>query len=176
MRRPTRSATYPLNCEEPEKLTERETTTDLSRLHDIGGCRVIVGDIATVRKLEDRIRDDPRNKLVKARDYIETPRYSGYRAVHLVVSRNDSLPIEIQLRSQMMHRWAETAEGFSKELGINLKQDGDHIVQRFLAVASEIYRCLEVGSRIEPSVRDRYNQLLPEVRAILDERSQQPLF
>lgn len=159
-----------------EKLTERETTTDLARLHDIGGCRVIVQDIATVRQLEDRIRDDPKNNLIKGRDYIQSPRISGYRAVHLVVARNDALPIEIQLRSRVMHQWAETAEGFSKELGLNLKQDGDHVVQRFLAVASEIFSHQEVGQSIGLEVQTRYSDLLPEVQAVLSQRHQEPLF
>ncbi|MCT1368417.1 RelA/SpoT domain-containing protein [Kocuria sp. HSID16901] len=159
-----------------EKLTERETTLDLARLHDIGGCRVVVEDIATVRRLEALIRDDPKNYLVRERDYVSDPRYSGYRAVHLVVNRNESLPVEVQLRSRVMHQWAETAEGFSKELGVNFKQDGDHVVQRFLAVASDIFGRHEVGQAVEPELRARYSELLPEVEAVLLERDQLPLF
>jgi len=35
---------------------------------------------------------------------------SGYRVVHIIV-RYDGLPAEMQIRTQLMHRWAQLSEG-----------------------------------------------------------------
>ena len=58
--------------------------------------------------------------VVREYDYIENPKPSGYRAVHVVVAREDHL-IEIQLRTTEQHRWAETVERLGSQSGHNLK-------------------------------------------------------
>jgi hypothetical protein len=66
-----------------------------------------------------------KHKLVRIDDYIEKPKLSGYRGLHLVYRYNsdrnetyNGLKIEIQLRSKLQHAWAtavETVGTFTKQ-------------------------------------------------------------
>jgi hypothetical protein len=138
-----------------EKL-RREPTLDLSRMQDIGGCRAVVGTIDDLRKLERQVRNG-RLKVVDYSDYIESPRASGYRGVHIVV-RYGERNVEIQLRTETMHRWALAAEGYSGQIGENLKQDGDHPIQQFLAVASDMMALTELGEPIPPELVELHEE------------------
>lgn len=120
----------------------REPTLDLSRMQDIGGCRAVVNSKEDLRRLEVRIKHN--RTPIGYPDYITEPRMSGYRAVHVVVEYQGRA-VEIQLRTRSMHAWALAAEYYSGELGENLKQDGTHPIQLFLATAAELMALTEDG-------------------------------
>jgi hypothetical protein len=97
---------------------ERKDDLVLSQMQDIAGCRAVLGNVSQVRMVVDAYKKSwIRHKLERADDYIETPKYSGYRGIHLIYSynsdRNDiynGLKVEIQLRSQLQHAWATAVE------------------------------------------------------------------
>lgn len=124
-----------------EKL-RREPTLDLSRMQDIGGCRAVVETKDDLRQLEARILQSL--TPVTHTDYIEYPRESGYRGVHIVVPYQER-SIELQLRTQVMHEWALATEHYSQLQGVNLKQDGEHPIQLFLKVAADMMALSEDG-------------------------------
>lgn len=131
-----------------EKLV-REPTLPLSSMQDIGGCRAILNSVDEVRRVEQRI---PRNRPpVGYSDYISTPRSSGYRGVHIVVDCAGRR-IEIQLRTRVMHDWAITVERLSWRTRHNLKTDGDHPVQRRLAVISRAMAIEEEGGVVPDEI------------------------
>lgn len=72
-----------------------------------------------------------------------------------------------------MHAWAETVEGFSNKLGLNLKQDGEGPMFEFLRVVAEIYWHEETGTPVVPELSTLYNDLLVEVRGFI--AKQEPL-
>lgn len=94
----------------------------LTRMHDIGGCRAILPDIATIYRVVERIG----TRALKVRsiyDYIENPKETGYRAVHVVAVKSDRL-VEIQLRTQPQHTWATAIERLSGQPGFRRLKDG----------------------------------------------------
>lgn len=126
-----------------EKLSERETTLDFSRMQDIGGCRAVLNTPTELRRLQDRLCNG-RVTILRVDDYIEAPRQSGYRAVHIVAEFRGR-PIEVQLRTTAMHAWAQSVEEWSGRLGCNFKQDGGHPVQLLYAEISSVQALLEAG-------------------------------
>jgi ppGpp synthetase/RelA/SpoT-type nucleotidyltranferase len=100
----------------------REPNMKLSQMHDLGGCRAIVSDMATVRRLYNLYGGDcglfERGRF-KCYDYIQNPKSDGYRGSH-VVGRYEARAvtnepwngqrIEIQLRTQLQHAFATTVE------------------------------------------------------------------
>lgn len=101
----------------------RHNAMQLTRMQDIGGCRAVFpqsgfGYIDGVRRRMKRQRWD----VVEEYDYIKIPKPTGYRGVHVVVLRERRL-IEIQLRTEGQHRWAETVEQLGSRTGHNLKDD-----------------------------------------------------
>lgn len=71
---------------------DRFPTMRLVQIQDIGGCRAIVSTVEHLQKLVDIManRDENRSgrglkhKLIDEKDYITSPKISGYRGVHLV--------------------------------------------------------------------------------------------
>ncbi len=94
----------------------------LTQMEDIAGCRAILpGGAPQVAGVLRRIR---RNwDVVRIEDYAASPKATGYRAVHVVVRRDDH-PVEIQLRTPFQHEWAESVERFAARTGFPLK-DGE---------------------------------------------------
>ena len=148
-----------------DKLS-RISGLDLSRMQDIGGCRAVTETIDELEQLRNSLEAAWGSDIVRRTDYIAEPRESGYRAVHLVVER-DGKPIEIQLRSALMHSWAEFIEGLSGALGENYKQDGSSVVQDLGKSLSVRYRCEEEGIPEPENLRATISQQLADVNSAL---------
>lgn len=121
-----------------EKL--RRETIRLSQMQDIAGCRFIVSDIAlqndSVRTLMGVFAE------AHVDDRREAPSH-GYRAVHLVASAR-SKPIEIQIRTELQHTWAELSEKYSDAVDPTIKYGGGPPeVREILSQSSELVAMLE---------------------------------
>lgn len=82
-------------------------------LHDIAGLRVVLSSEEAVYRYAKLIMNAPIAELTSCRDYIETPKASGYRSLHLLMTvpvtlggRQYTVPVEIQLRTCDMDAWA----------------------------------------------------------------------
>ena len=126
----------------------REPNLPLSRMQDVAGVRAVLNSIHEVRRVEARLKHN--RPVVGYSDYISSPRTSGYRGVHVVVVY-DSRQIEVQLRTRVMHEWAITVERLSSRVGENLKGDGHHAVQEFLAAVSRAMALEEFGDIVDSS-------------------------
>jgi hypothetical protein len=99
------------------KMT-RFSSIRLSQMQDIGGCRAVMPSVAEVRQIVKLYHSsDLRHKLDHMDDYIDKPRDSGYRGVHLIYryvsdkkATYNGLKIEVQLRSSLQHAWATAVE------------------------------------------------------------------
>lgn len=87
--------------------------TMTENLQDIAGVRVICPYISDIYNVKDILLKQPDIKLVEQKDYIENPKPSGYRSLHLVVEipvylsqTEHRVKVEIQLRTIAMDFWA----------------------------------------------------------------------
>jgi ppGpp synthetase/RelA/SpoT-type nucleotidyltranferase len=99
-----------------EKL--RRSPMRLAQMQDIAGCRVVVPDITGQSSLVGRLEEMFDVTLVDRRS---KPSH-GYRAVHVIV--RSELPVEIQVRTELQHVWAELSEKLADTYGIGLKYGG----------------------------------------------------
>jgi putative GTP pyrophosphokinase len=105
----------------PESIAQKlrvvgaELTVDCARLHvkDIAGIRVICTFSKDIFTLADIFRSMPETKVLSEKDYVGSPKESGYRGFHFVMevpvyySGNiDNIPVEVQLRTAAMDFWA----------------------------------------------------------------------
>ncbi|MEA1894581.1 MAG: RelA/SpoT domain-containing protein [Euryarchaeota archaeon] len=108
---------------------QRFTKMKFSRMQDIGGLRVVVATLKRVYELEESYKQSRfKHKLVTERDYIQNPKSSGYRSVHMVYKyHNDSaaaydgLLLELQIRTRLQHAWATAAETMGTFINYALK-------------------------------------------------------
>jgi ppGpp synthetase/RelA/SpoT-type nucleotidyltranferase len=128
----------------------RHPTMSVTTMQDLGGCRVVLQDVAEVDKLVGVLVDLPRskNRVKKHYDYLRDspgPRGSGYRGVHLVYEYGASkkeyhgLRIELQVRTQLQHAWATAVETMDLFSGSELKYGkGDPEVLRFFVLVASL--------------------------------------
>lgn len=150
-----------------DKLVNRETTLSLDRMQDIGGVRAILDNVDQLRRVEKRLKK--RRQPVAYSDYIERPRDSGYRGVHVIVDY-DGRRIEVQLRTRVMHAWAVTVERLSASNGQNFKQDGSSVVQLLMAAISEAMAYEECGEEPPFDLVRRMDELREQARPFLGTR------
>ena len=95
-----------------------DNAISLKRMHDIGGCRVIVDNLNDLYALNTSLDASKTMHGVKVYDYIQTPKPTGYRGIHRVYKSYENVQahewkgfqIEVQLRTRMQHLWATTVE------------------------------------------------------------------
>lgn len=135
---------------------DRMPDTKLARMEDVGGCRAILLSRAEIDGVLARIR---RNWDVKReRDYIATPKSSGYRGVHVVVER-DGHRIEIQLRTRGQQDWANTVERWAGRYRLPLKDEtGPDEVLEWFRLAAEGIAHEELGEPLSMDFDERYQE------------------
>lgn len=90
----------------------------VTRMSDIGGCRVIVEDRTQLLLLDSSLDKSRTTHKSKVKDYIKNAKATGYRGIHRVYSCYDKdeahqwkgFDIEVQLRTKLQHLWATTVE------------------------------------------------------------------
>lgn len=127
----------------------RRESIRLTQIQDIAGCRLIVSDIAE----QDRVVESLSNlfERVSVIDRRQQPSH-GYRAVHVIAGWDGKL-IEIQVRTELQHLWAELSEKLSDLEDPAIKYGGgDETTQRLLASISKVVTLEEKGETLLLSV------------------------
>jgi ppGpp synthetase/RelA/SpoT-type nucleotidyltranferase len=123
-----------------EKMVQHDA--GMERLHDIAGIRVIIeGGLEAQHAFVTRLALSFDKTTVK--DHVAKPRATGYRAVHVIAFA--PLPVEIQVRTERQHYWAEAVEEVESRLRFPLKDgNGPRDLLDYFRTASEL-TALEEG-------------------------------
>jgi ppGpp synthetase/RelA/SpoT-type nucleotidyltranferase len=100
----------------------RRTTLKLKDIHDLAGARIVVDggrleQDRVVERIMQAFGSCPKAPLMI--DRREKPSH-GYRAVHVIVFE-DSMPVEIQVRTGLQDKWAQIAEKLGDIWGRGLR-------------------------------------------------------
>ena len=125
-------------------------------LNDIAGVRIVCNypdDIYHVADLLTRQRDV---ELVSRRDYIQNPKESGYRSLHLVIripvflsSHTELVPVEVQIRTIAMDFWA------SLEHQLRYKSDQETTAR----LRRRLQICAEASAALDAEMQDIYREI-----------------
>ena len=124
----------------------------LSRMQDIGGLRAVVQDMPKVQLLYNNYKKTRfQHGLINEHNYIESPKISGYRSIHLVYRYNNPLAldyngllIELQLRTRKQHAWATAVETMGIFLNYALKSsEGPEEWLKFFSLTGSAFAHLE---------------------------------
>jgi putative GTP pyrophosphokinase len=115
---------------------ERLPGTQLARIEDIGGCRTVLQTQDQVNRVAEQIMRQW-NMVRPPRDYVSLPKPSGYRAIHLIIERDDHR-LEVQLRTKGQQTWANVVEKVAAVYRLPLKDEkGADEVMNWLRLAAE---------------------------------------
>ncbi|HVL75167.1 MAG TPA: bifunctional (p)ppGpp synthetase/guanosine-3',5'-bis(diphosphate) 3'-pyrophosphohydrolase [Noviherbaspirillum sp.] len=85
----------------------RGKSLNFSELYDVRAFRVIVDDIKDCYAVLSLVHDLWTPIAEEFDDYISRPKPNGYQSLHTVVVAEDGRALEVQIRTQDMHRFAE---------------------------------------------------------------------
>ncbi len=77
-------------------------------MHDIFGCRVIVADVPACYLALGALHALYKPIPGKFKDYIAIPKANGYQSIHTDLIGPYGVPVEVQIRTEQMHRLAES--------------------------------------------------------------------
>ena len=80
---------------------------DFSEMTDVRAMRIIVSDIKECFSVLDVVHRLWTPILDAFDDYISRPKANGYRSLHTIVIPEDGMPLEVQIRTEEMHHFAE---------------------------------------------------------------------
>lgn len=133
---------------------------NVTQMHDIGGVRAIVPTLRHVYLVRRRLLKSW--TIIRERDYIERPKDTGYRALHLIASRHGH-PIEVQVRTMIQDTWANVVEESSREFGQDFKfGGGDETGRAMFAAIAEMMAGVDEGRLSSENLRSAL-QVLPEL-------------
>ena len=129
-----------------EKIT-RYPTMSLSKMQDVGGIRIIVPEVADVKKVHDAlIKKSKRIIVLPPKNYIDKPKTDGYRSLHQVCKyqneqdEDNNMRIEIQIRTMLQHDWATSVETLGVIDKVSYKSGlGDKDNRRFFKIVSAMF-------------------------------------
>ena len=135
-------------------------------VNDIAGIRIICSFSSDIHRIADMIADQSDIKVIRVKDFTQTPKPSGYRSYHMVVTvpvylsdRIVDTKVEIQIRTVAMDFWA------SLEHKIQYKFEGEapsHINE-------ELMECARMVSELD----DKMLSLNEEITRIEEEGMQE---
>ncbi|MEY2796568.1 MAG: hypothetical protein RLZZ119_49 [Pseudomonadota bacterium] len=116
----------------------------VERLLDLRAIRIVVKQVDDCYAALDWVHKRFSPLLAEFDDYIARPKPNGYRSLHTVVLHEDARPVEIQIRTESMHREAElgfashwhykeTSTGLSQSKGKSQDRDKIEYVRQLLA-------------------------------------------
>jgi RelA/SpoT family (p)ppGpp synthetase len=88
------------------KMIEKHLS--FSEVHDIFGCRVVVDDIPSCYLALGALHGLYKPIPGKFKDYIAIPKANGYQSIHTDLIGPYGVPLEVQIRTEQMHRLAES--------------------------------------------------------------------
>ncbi len=155
------------------KYEGRNPSMKLSQMQDIGGCRAVLSGVREVERLcseyyhvDKNTRGkhcDLKHEFKNKKDYINNPKYDGYRSVHLIYKYNsdkttkyNGLLIEVQVRSKYQHLWAtavETVDHFTKQA--IKSNEGQKEWKDFFRLISSVFADFEKTPRVPGTPNDK---------------------
>ena len=129
---------------------------------DIAGVRIICSFTSDIYRIADMIRNQSDLKILEIRDYIKTPKESGYKSYHMIVTvpifLSDSVydtKVEIQIRTVAMDFWASLEHKMNYKFESNVPEH----------IKKELYDCAKMVSDLDERMLKLNEEILKSAEA-----------
>ncbi|MGD9944398.1 MAG: bifunctional (p)ppGpp synthetase/guanosine-3',5'-bis(diphosphate) 3'-pyrophosphohydrolase [Burkholderiaceae bacterium] len=150
----------------------RQKGRSLDGISDLRGLRVIVGTVAQCYAALDVVHAIWTPVPAEYDDYIARPKPNGYRSLHTVVLADDGRPLEVQIRTADMHRFAEYGVAshwrYKERAGAGDEEYDNRIawIRQLLAWQRDVGQALGSGQSAVPGTDERIYVMTPQARVI----------
>ena len=127
-----------------------------ANLNDIAGIRIVCNYLDDIYRIADLLQRQRDVEFVHRRDYIQNPKESGYRSLHLVIripvflsSHTELVPVEVQIRTIAMDFWAS--------LEHQLRYKSNHETTQQLR--RRLQHCAEASAALDREMQDIYREI-----------------
>ncbi|MCC8416924.1 MAG: hypothetical protein LN575_06330, partial [Rickettsia endosymbiont of Gnoriste bilineata] len=130
-----------------QKIIHKSVT--IEQLYDIIGIRIIVEKKEECYKVLNTIYKHYLHIPHRYKDLITSPRKNGYQSLHAVIKTKDSLRVEVQIRTKIMHNIAEygSASHLQYKIGlINISQLLNKYMLQQLTIISMLHSSISYSS------------------------------
>ena len=90
-----------------KKMAEKYATSDLGQIYDLIAFRIILDSVPNCYLAMGIIHNKYTPLVHKIKDYIVVPKPNGYQSIHSIILGLFSFPVEIQIRTREMDKYAE---------------------------------------------------------------------
>ncbi len=132
-------------------------------IKDVAGVRVICSFPADIYLLADCFLNQDDITLIERKDYIENPKESGYRSLHLIVEvpiflecEKRMMKVEVQLRTIAMDFWASLEHKLRYKKNIP-KEEAE-------LLAKELVECASVSAQLDVRMENIKNRIVEKSR------------
>lgn len=129
----------------------RSQETIKREVRDIAGIRVICSYIEDIYKVAEFLLFQNDITLLRRKDYVENPKPSGYRSLHLLISvpiflshKTEYIPVEIQIRTIAMDFWATLEHHLKYKSNLNVPSE----------LREELYDCAKSISDLDEKMQN----------------------
>ena len=129
-------------------------------LRDIAGVRVVCSFVDDIYRIEENFLAQEDVTLIQRKDYIQNPKPSGYRSLHLIVKTpiytengKKDMFVEIQMRTIAMDFWSSLEHKLRYKKNLN-PQTAEQLAKELEACAEESARLDEKMLRIRNRIAE----------------------
>lgn len=136
----------------------RESTIEnmVEYINDIAGVRIICSFTSDIYRIAEMLRNQNDIKVLSIKDYIKTPKPSGYKSYHMIVSipiflsdRVADTKVEIQIRTVAMDFWASLEHELKYKADTNVSSE----------LADRLKACAETIAATDAEMQEIYKTL-----------------
>ena len=128
-------------------------------INDVAGVRVVCSFVEDIYRLADCLLQQDDITLIRKKDYIQNPKPTGYRSLHLIVAvpiflENEKkyVKVEVQLRTMAMDFWASLEHKLRYKK--NLSPD------KLNMLSNELADCANVSASLDSRMQNVRNLIL----------------
>jgi len=133
-------------------------------LRDIAGVRVVCSFVDDIYRIADNFLAQEDVTLIQRKDYIQNPKPSGYRSLHLIIKTpiytengKKDMFVEVQMRTIVMDFWSSLEHKLWYKKNLNL--------QTAEQLAKELEVCAEESAKLDEKMLSIRNRIAEDAAA-----------
>lgn len=157
-----------------EKCQKKGISIDdvTDKIEDIAGVRIICQFVEDIERVVELLRQRNDIEIKQEKDYVTTPKDSGYRSYHMIVWYSvetmdgpKRIMVEIQIRTMAMNYWATIEHSLQYKYKLHMPEE---IQERLLKASDATVLLDKEMSQVRLEIMDAQNAFQRQAKVVAD--------